>query len=209
MASIIRGFSCVVPLNVVRALYTWTQLEREVCGTAVLNCDRLRAHTSWPAELSPEIEENFWKMLRSFDPTQQADFLRFCWGRTRLPTDPEKVFMMRVKPLVARGTNSIDEMLPNAHTCDFTLLLPAYSSYSIMREKFLRGISEQGFDLDGGAHGYLDAGGAAGSGGAADVGLSGHHHPNDSSDDSSDENRDNVPSNSEDDDSDADIIDLT
>ena len=156
ISSIIRGFGCVVPLNVVSALYTWEQLEREVCGTAVLNVDRLRAHTSWPGELGSDIEENFWAMLRSFDPEQQSNFLRFCWGRTRLPADPEKKFLMRVKPLVARGSNSIDDMLPNAHTCDFTLLLPAYSSFSIMRDKFLRGIAEQGFDLDGGAHGFLD-----------------------------------------------------
>ena len=46
-------------------------------------------------------------------------------------------------------------VLPNAHTCDFSLLLPAYSSYSIMRTKLLRAISEQGFDLDGGATGTL------------------------------------------------------
>lgn len=53
------------------------------------------------------------------------------------------------------GNNSIDDLLPNAHTCDFSLLLPAYSSYSIMRTKLLRAISEQGFDLDGGATGTL------------------------------------------------------
>ena len=56
---------------------------------------------------------------------------------------------------VTTGNNSIDDLLPNAHTCDFSLLLPAYSSYSIMRKKLLRAISEQGFDLDGGATGTL------------------------------------------------------
>ena len=80
VASIVRGFGCVVPLEVVRALYTWEQLEQEVCGTAVLNVDRLRAHTSWPAELGSDIEQNFWAMLRSFDPEQQSNFCDFVGG---------------------------------------------------------------------------------------------------------------------------------
>jgi hypothetical protein len=153
--SIIRGFACVVPLSVVRSLYTWNQLENEVCGVSELNVERLKAHTSWPSELDSSVESMFWEVLQSFDSKESANFLRFCWGRTRLPQDPDKVFMMRVKPLVARGNNSIDDLLPNAHTCDFSLLLPAYSSYSIMRTKLLRAISEQGFDLDGGATGTL------------------------------------------------------
>ena len=153
--NIVRGFACVVPLSVVRSLYTWDQLENEVCGVSELNVERLKAHTSWPSELDSEIEVMFWDVLKSFDSIQSANFLRFCWGRTRLPQDPDKIFMMRVKQLVARGSNSIDDLLPNAHTCDFSLLLPAYSSYSIMRCKLLRAISEQGFDLDGGATGTI------------------------------------------------------
>ena len=170
VASIVRGFGCVVPLEVVRALYTWEQLEQEVCGTAVLNVDRLacsyilarRAWIGYRAELLGNAA-----LFRS---GAAVELLRFCWGRTRLPADPEKNFLMRVKPLAARGSNSIDDMLPNAHTCDFTLLLPAYSSFSIMRDKFLRGIAEQGFDLDGGAHGFLDSSIAGIDAGAANSG---------------------------------------
>jgi hypothetical protein len=114
--SIIRGFACVVPLSVVRSLYTWEQLENEVCGVSELNVDRLKTRTSWPSELDSAVEEMFWDVLRSFDAKQSANFLRFCWGRTRLPQDPDKVFMMRVKPLVARGSNSIDD-------CEFFFFL--------------------------------------------------------------------------------------
>ena len=103
IASIIRGFACVVPLSVVRSLYTWNQLENEVCGVSELNVERLKTHTSWPAGLDASVEKIFWEVLHSFDAKQSANFLRFCWGRTRLPQDPEKTFMMRVKPLVARG----------------------------------------------------------------------------------------------------------
>ena len=39
---------------------------------------------------------------------------------------------------------SIDDLLPIARTCDFSLLLPAYRSHSIMGTKLLRAISEQG-----------------------------------------------------------------
>ena len=65
------------------------------------------------------------------------------------------LFLLFLLRHVTTGNNSIDDLLPNAHTCDFSLLLPAYSSYSIMRKKLLRAISEQGFDLDGGATGTL------------------------------------------------------
>ena len=39
-----------------------------------------------------------------------------------------------------------------------------------MRDKFLRGIAEQGFDLDGGAHGFLDSSIAGIDAGAANSG---------------------------------------
>ena len=183
--AIVRGFSCVVPLNVIRSMYTWEQLEEEVCGVEELNVGRLKSHTSWPhAELDASVENMFWRCLESFDHKQSANFLRFCWGRTRLPQDPDQIFLMRVKPLLARGSNncSTDDLLPNAHTCDFSLLLPPYSSYSIMRTKLLRAISEQGFDLDGGATGVRDmntVAAAMSSGGSGSSGMSGtnnNHH---------------------------------
>jgi len=90
---------------------------------------------------------NFWKVLEAFTPQQQALFLKFTWGRSRLPLAYED-FSHDFKIQKTSYGNS-DEQLPQSHTCFFTLDLPPYSSIEIMREKLLYAITEcQAIDTD-------------------------------------------------------------
>ena len=67
-------------------------------------------------------------------------FLRFCWGRSRLPAagrwGSERKF--KLSRLTKQGVN--DSTLPLAHTCFFNLELPEYSTYEIMRERVLKAV---------------------------------------------------------------------
>lgn len=75
---------------------------------------------------------------RSTQSDREA-FLRFTWGRSRLP--PSDPFPMPFKLSVQHspGMNA-DMMLPTSHTCFFTLDLPQYSSKDVMRQKVLYAI---------------------------------------------------------------------
>jgi hypothetical protein len=65
-------------------------------------------------------------------------FLRFAWGRSRLP--PAEKFDQKLK--IARlATSKPDSSLPQSHTCFFDLEVPEYSSYEILRSKLLYAIT--------------------------------------------------------------------
>ena len=76
--------------------------------------------------------KRFWKVLEGFDNKDRSQFLRFTWGRSRLP---HKDCWPRPFKLSAR--NYGDDMLPLAHTCFCDLEWPLYSTDQIMRERLL------------------------------------------------------------------------
>jgi hypothetical protein len=58
---------------------------------------------------------NFWKVLTAFNQTERAQFLRFVWGRSRLPP-PSKFknnFTIAFDPRIS------DQHLPKSHTWYF------------------------------------------------------------------------------------------
>ena len=75
-----------------------------------------------------------WQALRKFSPENRARFLRFVWGRTRLPATPAEWGDTRFT-LHTRHTPRPDEAYPVAHTCFFSLELPAYTSFAVCYER--------------------------------------------------------------------------
>ena len=71
--------------------------------------------------------------MKELTNKDRALFLRFTWGRSRLP----KVTNEWPRPFKLCHKENSDEMLPVAHTCFFQLDLPEYSSDAIMRERLL------------------------------------------------------------------------
>ena len=70
-------------------------------------------------------------MLQSFDDVERSQFIRFAWGRTRLPRGRWEQHLTISRLATADG----EESLPVAHTCFFQVELPPYSSEEKMREK--------------------------------------------------------------------------
>eukprot|EP01119_Soliformovum_irregulare_P017292 TRINITY_DN5115_c0_g1_i2.p1 TRINITY_DN5115_c0_g1~~TRINITY_DN5115_c0_g1_i2.p1 ORF type:complete len:2108 (+),score=625.85 TRINITY_DN5115_c0_g1_i2:350-6673(+) len=148
MEAIRRGMSSVIPLPILN-LFTWNELKITIEGRSSLDIYLLQRHTVYRAGYSEDDEtvKNFWKVIESLTPQQHSLFLRFTWGRSRLPLFSDQ-FTQEFK-LSKMSTETPDKTLPTSHTCFFELELPAYSSYEVMREKLIYAISEcEAIDTD-------------------------------------------------------------
>ena len=138
-AAIRKGMENLLPVSLL-SLFTASELELLVCGSAEINWEPLRANTAYRGAFTVDSKQIIWlwEELEAMSPDDRSHFLRFVWGHTRLPSDPSDI---RQQFLVQSGSNSpADEYLPTAQTCFFKLVLPTYSSRQILSEKLLYAI---------------------------------------------------------------------
>ena len=66
----------------------WEQIESRACGEKTLEIDRLKEITNYHGcnEKSPIIKR-FWRVMTAYDDDQRQAYLKFVWGRSRLPID--------------------------------------------------------------------------------------------------------------------------
>ncbi|KNC51737.1 HECT domain containing 3 [Thecamonas trahens ATCC 50062] len=137
------GLGTMVPLPLISTVFTPDEVELLVCGRASIDVALLKSQTEFGYGLTAQSREVewLWSVLESFSPEEQAQFLRFVWGRSRLPlnaTGFDQQF--KVKRMDARGP--ADGALPVAHTCFFQIDLPAYTSREALRAKLLYAITQ-------------------------------------------------------------------
>ncbi len=120
--------------GILQSLFTWDQLEKMVCGTPEVDVDLLLSVTEYSGcqRDDPHVLL-FWQALREFTNEERSALLRFAWGRSRLPLTAA-AFPQRFK-IQNFNHSPPDTYFPVAHTCFFSLELPAYSSLEIMKEK--------------------------------------------------------------------------
>ncbi|CAM9179434.1 unnamed protein product, partial [Hapterophycus canaliculatus] len=126
-----QGLASVIPIEHLR-LFSWDELEVFVCGRKDVDIDLLEACTEYT--LCSRQDSHviaFWEVLRSFSPKEKSLFLRFAWGRSRLPLSAEQFHQLFKIQAFARAP--ADAYLPVAHTCFFSLELPRYSSREVGR----------------------------------------------------------------------------
>jgi len=79
------GLSQVVPVPLL-SLFTGSELENMVCGSPEISVDSLKSITSYRGiECDALLVKWFWQSLEEFTNHERSLFLRFVWGRTRLP----------------------------------------------------------------------------------------------------------------------------
>ena len=83
----------------------------------------------------------FWRVMESFSDDERSKFLKFVWGRTRLPKEGDEGW---TRPFKISPKTGGDEKLPIAHTCFFQIELPEYSSEEVMRRRLLTAINYSG-----------------------------------------------------------------
>ncbi|VVD02237.1 unnamed protein product [Leptidea sinapis] len=77
----------------------------------------------------------FWEVMEELSGSERALFLRFVWGRTRLPRAPQDPRQRDFVLQVLDKYQPPDHFLPESYTCFFLLKMPRYSCKAVLREK--------------------------------------------------------------------------
>ncbi|KAG1662456.1 E3 ubiquitin-protein ligase HERC2 [Nymphon striatum] len=80
-----RGMAEVIPLPLI-SLFTGYELESMVCGNPDIPLTLLKSVATYKGiEAHAPLVVWFWEVMEEFSNTERSLFLRFVWGRTRLP----------------------------------------------------------------------------------------------------------------------------
>jgi hypothetical protein len=136
-----RGISTAIPYPLL-SLFTGCELEALVCGKPSVNVDLLKKMTIYDGCLESDIHiKFFWNVFTNFSELEKSQFLKFVWGRSRLPLK-ESEFESKFKiTAMIKSRSSPDNYLPVSHTCFFSIELPQYSSEEIMRQRIVYAIT--------------------------------------------------------------------
>ena len=113
-------------LNVVR----WNEFEEMVCGKPDIDVDLLQSTVEYERGCASTDTHVlwFWEILKSdFSLEDKKAFIRFVWGRSRLPltkagfTQP---FKIQGFSRASAHSGGADSYLPVSHTCFFSIELP-------------------------------------------------------------------------------------
>lgn len=84
-AAVRRGLFTQLPQAAVQ-LMRWDALERRVCGVPTVDVDLLKAATQYEGySESDRVVQWFWEILAEYSQEQRKAYLKFVWGRSRLP----------------------------------------------------------------------------------------------------------------------------
>lgn len=115
-------------------MFTWNQLETLVCGSPEIDMKLLESQSEYSScSVSDKHVQMFWQAMHEFTNEERSALIRFTWGRSRLPLTATG-FSQKFK-ILSFNRHPPDAYFPVAHTCFFSLELPAYSSLEIMKEK--------------------------------------------------------------------------
>ncbi|XP_038209104.1 probable E3 ubiquitin-protein ligase HERC2 [Zerene cesonia] len=129
------GISRVVPAPLL-ALFTASELETLVCGSPDIPVQALRASATYKGvEPHAPLVQWFWEVMEELSGGERALFLRFVWGRTRLPRAPQDPRQRDFVLQVLDKYQPPDHFLPESYTCFFLLKMPRYSCKAVLREK--------------------------------------------------------------------------
>lgn len=81
-----EGINEIVDLKIMMLL-TWEQLESRACGVKTIQTEHFKSITKYNVDKDHAMVKMFWKMFESFTQEERAMYLRFVWGRNRLPFD--------------------------------------------------------------------------------------------------------------------------
>ncbi len=133
------GLCSVIPEQIIKFL-TWQDFEYKICGPQTFDMDLLIRNTKYTGfKPTDDTIKFFWKFLNECTLEEKYLYLKFANGFSRLPSDdsgfnknPHQITKMEdINPY------DYDKMLPRSHTCFFTIDIPPYSTYEILKEKML------------------------------------------------------------------------
>ncbi|XP_063677273.1 E3 ubiquitin-protein ligase HERC2-like isoform X2 [Bolinopsis microptera] len=133
--AVVEGLAKVIPVPLL-SLFTGEELRTMVCGHPDIPLDMLKSVAVYKGvEYNSPLVQWFWEILEIFSPSERSLFLRFVWGRTRLPRN---IADFRGRDFVLQVLDKYqppDHYMPESYTCFFLLKMPRYSSKEILTEK--------------------------------------------------------------------------
>lgn len=133
----------IVPRSTFNML-DWEEIEIRAVGEKTVDPEKLKKITTYCScsENSP-IVKLFWQVFEEMSEEDKALYLKYVWGRQRLPSDLKN---LRNQHTIyhCRGD---PEALPKAHTCFFQIDLPDYPTAEVLEKKLLIAIRFCG-DID-------------------------------------------------------------
>lgn len=126
------GLEGVIPDRALR-LCSWSELEVFVCGDARVDVDLLLEHTVFDGySANDRTVRLLFRCLRGMHRVDRSRFIRFVWGRSRLPRGGSWP-----RPFKVSRHHGGESSLPVAHSCFFQLDLPPYSSFPVLRKRIM------------------------------------------------------------------------
>ncbi|XP_055695916.1 probable E3 ubiquitin-protein ligase HERC2 [Lutzomyia longipalpis] len=129
------GMSKVIPVPLL-SLFSASELQAMVCGSPDIPLGLLKSVASYKGvEATSNLVTWFWEVMEEFSNQERSLFLRFVWGRTRLP---RTIADFRGRDFVLQVLdkyNPPDNFLPESYTCFFLLKMPRYTCKAILQEK--------------------------------------------------------------------------
>ena len=123
------GLVTQLPAATLRLL-RWDELEEMVCGRPDIDIDLLQSTVEYERGCSASDPHVLWlwELLRSdFSLDDKKAFIRFAWGRSRLPLTKAQFsqpFKIQGFSRSAVQGGLTDNYLPVSHTCFFSIELP-------------------------------------------------------------------------------------
>ncbi|XP_050303138.1 E3 ubiquitin-protein ligase HERC2 [Anthonomus grandis grandis] len=129
------GMSKVVPVPLL-SLFSGYELETMVCGSPDIPLSLLKSVATYKGiDSTAPLIQWFWEVMEDFSNQERSLFLRFVWGRTRLP---RTIADFRGRDFVIQIIDKYtppDQFLPESYTCFFLLKIPKYSCKHILQQK--------------------------------------------------------------------------
>ena len=115
----------VVPVPLL-SLFTGPELETMVCGSPDIPLDLLKSVVTYKGvDANAPLVRWFWETLESFSNAERSLFLRFVWGRTRLP---RTIVDFRGRDFVFQVNSTFVYSVISAKNCDLCEPNPVFKN---------------------------------------------------------------------------------
>uniref|UniRef100_A0A7S3K931 HECT domain-containing protein n=1 Tax=Euplotes crassus TaxID=5936 RepID=A0A7S3K931_EUPCR len=141
--ALIKGFNLIVPLYIGKIL-SWQEFEERIRGPNEISAEVLQSITTYPGcSSSNEGVKRFWRVFKAFSNEEKSRFLKFVWGRDRLPIKSKLKAEFKLD-MYHNSSAANDAKLPTSATCYFRLYIPNYTTDEICRSQLLLAINSCG-----------------------------------------------------------------
>jgi E3 ubiquitin-protein ligase HERC2 len=127
----------IIPPHIVN-IVQWNEVEDRCAGLKILDIEKLKSITQYRCcDENHKVCKWFWNVLERMSPEDQTAYLKFAWGRARMPSDCSN---LQYKHRIAIIDYWDKDALPESHTCFFATDFANYESEEILEKKLLTSI---------------------------------------------------------------------